>query len=384
MTQDVMVQIFESDFNEAGLVQTVNARDLHEALGVNYRFNDWIKEQLQDFKENQDFIIFTDKPVKIGKGRPRQDYALTLDTAKHICMMSRCEKGKQLREKNMNEMIVSNNADTINSQTLLQMVNEARKLCGEPSVRNNNFIEKILDELEGEDGYTKSATVPPGGGTPMVVITMTYKQAMRVAARESKAVRRSLIDQLEELQQKALAAPQQQPQLIPGTPEHFLDFITQGVTQALTQAYRSYFGEPVQNALPVQQQHTEPVALPPAGVHNPCPANKISLNKMKNYVSNETLLKELINGFGLVGELFDPGCVEGTNKAARPYMVYNKNQVAAMLKAAQVLADKIEGGKRRLLGRTFSVKTNVAPHLYDGFDFDAACEMILLLKAKQC
>ncbi len=97
--------------------------------------------------------------------------------------------------------VIPTTGDTIDSLTLLKMVNEARKLCGEPEVRNNKFIEKILDELEGEDGYTKSATVPPGGGTPMVVITMTYKQALRVAARESKAVRRSLIDKLEELQQ---------------------------------------------------------------------------------------------------------------------------------------------------------------------------------------
>ena len=103
--------------------------------------------------------------------------------------------------------VISNTGDTIDSQTLLKMVNEARKLCGEPEVRNNKFIEKILDELEGEDGYTKSATVPPGGGTPMVVITMTYKQALRVAARESKAVRRSLIDKLEELQQANSPTP---------------------------------------------------------------------------------------------------------------------------------------------------------------------------------
>ncbi len=39
---------------------------------------------------------------------------------------------------------------TIDSQSLLMMVNEARKLCGEPSVRNNKFIEKIEDELEGD------------------------------------------------------------------------------------------------------------------------------------------------------------------------------------------------------------------------------------------
>lgn len=39
------------------------------------------------------------------------------------------------------------------------------------------------------------------GGADQVVIVMTYKQALRVAARESKAVRRSLIDKLEELQQ---------------------------------------------------------------------------------------------------------------------------------------------------------------------------------------
>ncbi|EIG4789084.1 phage antirepressor Ant, partial [Escherichia coli] len=32
---------------------------------------------------------------------------------------------------------IPNTGDTIDSQTLLKMVNEARKLCGEPLVRNN-------------------------------------------------------------------------------------------------------------------------------------------------------------------------------------------------------------------------------------------------------
>lgn len=86
---------------------------------------------------------------------------------------------------------------TIDSQSLLMMVNEARKLCGEPSVRNNKFIEKIEDELEGET-YTKS--VGRKNGADIDVISMTIKQALRVAARESKAVRRSLVDKLEDMQ----------------------------------------------------------------------------------------------------------------------------------------------------------------------------------------
>ncbi|EOX9365681.1 phage antirepressor KilAC domain-containing protein [Escherichia coli] len=101
--------------------------------------------------------------------------------------------------------VISNTGDTIDSQTLLKMVNEARKLCGEPEVRNNKFIEKILNELDGEH-YTKSV-VEKMNKTSMLVITMTYKQALRVAARESKAVRRSLIDKLEELQQANSPTP---------------------------------------------------------------------------------------------------------------------------------------------------------------------------------
>ncbi|EHF7298049.1 hypothetical protein J3Y61_001102 [Salmonella enterica] len=85
----------------------------------------------------------------------------------------------------------------MDSQSLLSMVNEARKQCGEPSVRNNKFIEKIEDELEGET-YTKS--VGRKNGADIDVISMTIKQALRVAARESKAVRRSLVDKLEDMQ----------------------------------------------------------------------------------------------------------------------------------------------------------------------------------------
>ncbi|EFK9993360.1 phage antirepressor Ant [Escherichia coli] len=103
--------------------------------------------------------------------------------------------------------VISNTGDTIDSQTLLKMVNEARKLCGENEIRNNDFLNRIKDELDGEFYETFVKSHGTRAGRSFEVITMTYKQALRVAARESKAVRRSLIDKLEELQQANSPTP---------------------------------------------------------------------------------------------------------------------------------------------------------------------------------
>lgn len=96
---------------------------------------------------------------------------------------------------------------TIDSQYLLEMVNAARKQCDEKAVRNNDFLERIKDELDGE--FYETFVKPSGksGGRPTEVIGMSIKQALRVAARESKSVRRSLVDKLEDMQ--TVVIPQQ-------------------------------------------------------------------------------------------------------------------------------------------------------------------------------
>ncbi len=70
---------------------------------------------------------------------------------------------------------------TIDSQRLLEMVNQARRQCGEPEVRNNKFIEKIEDELDGEH-YTKSV-VQKANKTSMVIIEMSINQASIASCR---------------------------------------------------------------------------------------------------------------------------------------------------------------------------------------------------------
>ena len=75
---------------------TVSARDLHEFLEVDTRFNDWFPRMCEyGFTEGQDFYSFLSKTQ--SGGRPAHDAQLTIDMAKEICMIQRNEKGKQAR-----------------------------------------------------------------------------------------------------------------------------------------------------------------------------------------------------------------------------------------------------------------------------------------------
>ncbi|PXX49391.1 antA/AntB antirepressor family protein [Aquitalea magnusonii] len=80
-------------------VLACDARELHAFLGAKTRFNDWIADRIQqgEFVENQDFVNFTENSVKIGRGRPAVNYALSIDMAKHLGMMERNEQGKAIR-----------------------------------------------------------------------------------------------------------------------------------------------------------------------------------------------------------------------------------------------------------------------------------------------
>ena len=78
---------------------TVSARDLHGALGVSKRFSAWFEVNSQGFVENEDFTsVLVSTVVNNGALRELQDYKLSVDMAKHICLMSRTEKGKLIRQ----------------------------------------------------------------------------------------------------------------------------------------------------------------------------------------------------------------------------------------------------------------------------------------------
>ncbi len=90
-----MKEIIKINQNEQGEAR-VNARDLHDALNVKARFNDWITRMVEyGFTEGIDFYSFLSKTQ--NGGRPSVEYNLTISMAKEVAMLQRNEKGKEVR-----------------------------------------------------------------------------------------------------------------------------------------------------------------------------------------------------------------------------------------------------------------------------------------------
>lgn len=101
---------------ENGL-NAVSARELHEKLGITDRFNRWFERMVAyGFVENEDFTsVKSSTLVNNGAERELQDYAVTLDMAKEICMIQRSDTGRKFRqyfiecEKELNRKTVTCN-----------------------------------------------------------------------------------------------------------------------------------------------------------------------------------------------------------------------------------------------------------------------------------
>jgi len=95
-----IVPVYESENR-----RVVNARELHEFLGVGKDFSTWLKDRIEkyEFAEGEDYVEvfpnFGENSSLTDKGgRPTKDYLLTLDTAKELAMVENNEKGRQARK----------------------------------------------------------------------------------------------------------------------------------------------------------------------------------------------------------------------------------------------------------------------------------------------
>lgn len=80
-------------------VKTANGRDIHRELGVKQDFSDWVKVQIKrvDLTEDVDYVKLPQKRELSATGQTLIEYHFTVESGKHIAMMSATAKGKAVR-----------------------------------------------------------------------------------------------------------------------------------------------------------------------------------------------------------------------------------------------------------------------------------------------
>lgn len=134
--------------------QLVSARELYKGLGIKRRFSAWWEQNGKEFEEDIDF-----QPVLISTPRENrgnielQDYALTIDMAKQLCLLSRTKKGKEYREylieieKKWNDPqnVVQRAMDILHSENLqLKLENKSLNRQLEESNKKASYLDVIL------------------------------------------------------------------------------------------------------------------------------------------------------------------------------------------------------------------------------------------------
>lgn len=131
--------------------ETVNARDLHEFLGIETRYNDWIVRYVKDFdfQEGADFISHTQKRVS---GGTKTDHHITLDMAKELSMLQRNKKGKQARK------FFIECEKKLKSIQPLQIQNQLMIVNGQLANRNE-YLENKVRILEKQVDFTETVSI---------------------------------------------------------------------------------------------------------------------------------------------------------------------------------------------------------------------------------
>ena len=137
--------------------QLVSARDLHKALEVKTRFSQWTEQNFKMFEEGTDFTtVVVTTLVNNGARRELQDYVVTIDMAKELCMMSKTPKGKEVRqyfikvEKAWNDpqMIIQRGYDLLKNENLqlkLVIKEQAPKIGYYDQVIDKNGLTNFRD-----------------------------------------------------------------------------------------------------------------------------------------------------------------------------------------------------------------------------------------------
>lgn len=98
---------------------------------------------------------------------------------------------------NANIITQSSVSQVMRSDELLKIINISRKEAGEKPVRLNDFNNRVVDELCGD--HYETFVVQNTNNTESTIYNLNLDQCMLVSMRESKVVRRSVLEKLKNL-----------------------------------------------------------------------------------------------------------------------------------------------------------------------------------------
>lgn len=107
----------------------VSARDLHKGLKIKTRFSQWVDQNFKILEEGYDFTsVVGTTVVNNGAVREVQDYALSLDAAKNLAMISKTDEGAKVRKYFIQVEKDFNSPEKIMARALLMADKKVHKL----------------------------------------------------------------------------------------------------------------------------------------------------------------------------------------------------------------------------------------------------------------
>lgn len=128
--------------------RAVNARELHQFLGVGKDFSSWIKERISKygFIEDQDYSSFTEIGEREVGATVRKEYALSLDMAKELSMVENNEKGRLARKYFIEcEKVVTKQASLLEDK--LKVIDFATRFLNLNDASKLKMLKAVTDPL---------------------------------------------------------------------------------------------------------------------------------------------------------------------------------------------------------------------------------------------
>lgn len=141
----IQIEVFESPIGGV-TKRCLDGRLLHQGLENQTKFSTWLPRRIEEigFVENKDFYPILGKK---GQGRPATEYVITVEMAKHLCMLEKSEIGYQMRDYfiECERKLLQAHSITPNQAKLLK--GEIEDCKNKLKRADNEYDEKLYTEL---------------------------------------------------------------------------------------------------------------------------------------------------------------------------------------------------------------------------------------------